>query len=135
MNDFLKDRLKEVLSAGLSAAIPAGVWKWSNMFPFINPQIPADLGLLPLAAAVIIGLLVCYYTREPRPQNPPTRSSKLFVIVGIVVMILGSVFMIFLSSQTVPIDPNWESLNIHFAYFFFVVGAGAPIGWIVARAF
>lgn len=77
MNDFLKDRLKEVLSAGLSAATPAGVWKWSNMFPFINPQIPADLGLLPLAAAVIIVLFVCYYTREPRPPNPPTRASKL----------------------------------------------------------
>ncbi len=105
------------------------------MLPFLNPQIPAELGPVSLFVAMIIGLFVCSYSREPRPPSSPTSASIRLASVGVGVMVLGCIGMILISSRTISIDPNWESLGVRFAYFCFVVGAGAPLGWITARAF
>jgi Na+/H+ antiporter NhaD/arsenite permease-like protein len=132
--DLWKDRFKELLSTLISAAVSAGAWQWSSkMLPFINPQIPADLGLVSLFVAIFVAYFICAYSREPRPPSPPSKSSKALAFTGLAAAIIGLVVMVFLSQQVVPLDPNLEALAIRLAYLSFVIGLGAPLGWGISR--
>jgi hypothetical protein len=135
MPDWLKDRIKEVLSAIVSGVMPAGTWKWSQILPFVNSQVAADLSVVAGILAVILALVVCVYSRLPRPPSPPSQSSTIVAFAGLGVAILGLLALVFLTGDLITIDPGWESFANRVAYLFLVVAVGAPIGWTASRAF
>ncbi|WP_042778876.1 hypothetical protein [Sinorhizobium fredii] len=135
MPDWIKDRIKEGLSALVSAALPASNLGSVKIPPFINSQVIVDLWLVACILAVVVGLLSCIHARFPAPPAPASKSSLLIALGGLVVCCAGLFTMLFFVFKLASIDPGWEVFITYLGYCCFIVGAGAPIGWIISRSF
>jgi len=136
--EWAKDRAKELVSALVSAlvsgAIPIGTVRLSKLLlPFVNSQVPADLGLVSALLSIILALIVCVYARYPRPPDRPGTSATVLAFSGLVLAICGLFTMVILTNNPGLLSPDLESLLNRAGYIFFFVWAGAPIGYFVSR--
>ncbi len=134
MLDWLKDRVKEVISTLLTAAVPVGMWKWSQFLPFLNEGVLKDLGPGAGAVACVVAFVSCQYARLPSLPAPPKPASVVVAVLGSAACVIGFVLMVFFTGHFVSLDSRWETFGNDIAFILFLVGTGAALGWAVARA-